>query len=428
MVIFRKVATAFKLLSIYGADVAFGQMQDNLRELARSIRWSMRCFTHLPVVRHRRNRSGKKGGLRVLYVATSHEARHGQTSRYRIFNLMQALRGHATTRLETLEEGIDEETLRWADLAVLMRAPRLPETDRFFETAARARVPVVFDIDDIIFLPEYFDAFRRTVSLDGRETAIEQRTFEGFYKNFSRSDFATASTPYIAEKMREHGKQAFVIHNGLNARQLHIAGKASQSEEWEKHGERTILYLSGSQTHSRDFARVLPALERILSEFADVRLCVVGYLDLSGLPPEVAARTRTVPFMEWGRMLAYSARSTINIAPLDTQNPFCHAKSELKYFEAAIVGVPTVASPIDAFRRCIRHGENGLLAETEDEWYAALQALLTDEALYARVRKAAKEDAMAHYAPPVIAAEAEGAYQAILQEWQSRSHDPRLRH
>ena len=45
------------------------------------------------------------------------------------------------------------------------------------------------------------------------------------------------------------------------------------------------------------------------------------------------------------------ARFDINLAPLEPDNPFCDAKSELKYFEGALAGVCTIASPVGPFRR-----------------------------------------------------------------------------
>lgn len=58
----------------------------------------------------------------------------------------------------------------------------------------------------------------------------------------------------------------------------------------------------------------------------------------------------------------------LNIAPLEI-NRFCEAKSELKYFEAALVRVPTVASPTQPFKNAIQHGVNGFLAGDSADWY-----------------------------------------------------------
>jgi len=60
------------------------------------------------------------------------------------------------------------------------------------------------------------------------------------------------------------------------------------------------------------------------------------------------------------------AEVSINISPVQ-HNVFAHSKSELKYFEAAVVNTPTVASPAPTFTHVIDHGTNGYLADAA-EW------------------------------------------------------------
>ena len=89
----------------------------------------------------------------------------------------------------------------------------------------------------------------------------------------------------------------------------------------------------------------------------------------------------------------------INLAPLERGNPYCRAKSELKYIEAGILGVPTIASRIDAFEYAIRDGENGLLAGNTEEWTAALEQLITDADLRREMGERARADIYARYTP-----------------------------
>jgi hypothetical protein len=75
------------------------------------------------------------------------------------------------------------------------------------------------------------------------------------------------------------------------------------------------------------------------------------------------------------------ARFDISLAPLETGNPFCEAKSELKYFESALAGSCVIASPTEPFAAAIRHGETGFLARDEDEWYDAMHLLIANASL-----------------------------------------------
>ena len=93
------------------------------------------------------------------------------------------------------------------------------------------------------------------------------------------------------------------------------------------------------------------------------------------------------------------ARLDVNLAPLEAGNPFCEAKSDLKYFEAALVDVPTVASPTGPFRRAIDHGVTGFLADSEDECRSALEKLVVDADLRRTVGRAAHDAVVFSHGP-----------------------------
>jgi hypothetical protein len=84
---------------------------------------------------------------------------------------------------------------------------------------------------------------------------------------------------------------------------------------------------------------------------------------------------------------------------LQVGNPFCDAKSELEYIEAALVDVPTVASPTGPYLRAIRNGETGFLASNPEDWYTALLQLVDDPDLRLRVGRAAQRDVLWNYGP-----------------------------
>lgn len=416
MTILRKLKTAKMVLARYGVKEAMGLVGDNIKALTGVLgrrlsrlgrRLRSKAVARMP-------RLSKK--LRILYVTTEFEAYHSQTVRYRVHNVRQALRRRAHTRFELIGDGIasDKASIAWADIIVLMRTTWTDEVGRLISAANSLHIPIVFDIDDIIFLPEYAKYYCKALGDTSEENIKGRRAeFEGFEKTFRRCDYATASTAFIAEKMERAGMSAFVIHNGLNKKQLKIARRAQKA----KKDVRAIGYLSGTKTHDRDFSQALPALERIMAEYPDVILRVAGYLDTDVFPPQLQNRVRPAPYMSWQRLMKYGAQNFINIAPLDVDNPFCNAKSELKYFEAAAVCVPTVASATDTFSRCIENGVNGMLASNDDEWYNALKKLLDDKEFYARVAKNAHSHALEHYSPKATASEALKAYNAIIDDF-----------
>jgi glycosyltransferase involved in cell wall biosynthesis len=85
------------------------------------------------------------------------------------------------------------------------------------------------------------------------------------------------------------------------------------------------------------------------------------------------------------------------IAPLEIGNEFCEAKSELKFFDAALSGTPIAASETETFRNCIAHGVNGFLAKGPTDWSAIFEACYMDPQLLRRCGEAARETAASRY-------------------------------
>ena len=91
------------------------------------------------------------------------------------------------------------------------------------------------------------------------------------------------------------------------------------------------------------------------------------------------------------------ARFDVNLVPLQSGRAFCDAKSPLKYFEAALAGASTITAnnPVDA--ELIRHGENGVLARSEEEWLANLDLLAGDRRVRERQSALAREECIVRF-------------------------------
>jgi glycosyltransferase involved in cell wall biosynthesis len=59
-------------------------------------------------------------------------------------------------------------------------------------------------------------------------------------------------------------------------------------------------------------------------------------------------------------------------------NEFTHGKSELKFLHAALVRVPTIASPSSSFLQAITTGHNGIIAYSSEDWFLAFEELYSN--------------------------------------------------
>ncbi|MBV9786458.1 MAG: glycosyltransferase [Acidisphaera sp.] len=300
--------------------------------------------------------------------------------------------------------------LHGVDVAVLWRTPWDDHIDRIVTYLHEQGAMVVFDVDDLMFkpqlaTPEVIDGIRSMRFDEGEVRSFFRRV----QRTLSEADLCTCTTPELARHMREFQKAVHVLPNGFD-QATHDASRRAvrRHRQGGEDGLIRLGYAGGSRTHQRDMAVAVDGIARVLRERPDTRLVlfrepangrgvvlVEEFEALSGLQERIEWRDM-VPLEE---LPFETARFDINLAPLEVGNPFCEAKSELKYFEAALVDVPTVASPTGPYRRAIADGRTGFLADGPDAWHGALLRLVDDAALRRRVGKAAYHDALWTFGP-----------------------------
>jgi glycosyltransferase involved in cell wall biosynthesis len=86
--------------------------------------------------------------------------------------------------------------------------------------------------------------------------------------------------------------------------------------------------------------------------------------------------------LEWreDREREWLMQGAIGIMPLHDRD-FERGKCAFKLVQYLSAGMPVVASPVGMNAEVVRHGENGFLASAPDEWFAALDQLLSDARL-----------------------------------------------
>ena len=325
----------------------------------------------------------------------------GTPKRYRVFNIAEGLAaaGYAVhvVDIDRLDE-IRRNGWR-ARALVLFRA----EYDRLAgvpETLAYARetgMRLVYDIDDLAFDPafaDHMDWMRRITRPYERRYSLE--AMRRRRELLLHCDLVTVSTTPLARTAESLGRPAAVIPNSINGEQMRVAAAVTTEPRPRRDGV-LIGYFSGSPTHQRDFAVCEPALLDIMEQCPEVRFRFVGYLDLGSQWDGYRDRIERIGFVGMADLLRTIAETDINLAPLEIENPFCESKSELKFFEAALVGVPTVASATEPFRAAIEDGVTGFVARNSDDWRRALERLIASDSRRKAIGAAAKAAALARF-------------------------------
>lgn len=349
---------------------------------------------------------------KVLFLLGCNE---GPSKRYRCYNHMEALAlfGVESELFWDIDPRVDNLSFLGSFSAIVnFRSGFNERVARLYRNARTVHVPLIYDIDDLVFDEDQLgsiDAYNRMDEVGKNEYRVGVASIR---RALTEADFVTTSTSFLAKYIAaEFNKPVWQIPFGVNQRQMDIVEKL---EPWRS-DFLFIGYLSGTASHQRDFVEVAPALKRILLDHDDVFLKVVGHIDLEEHLPGLEHKVVRIPFMDWQDLLIETSTLAVALAPFDVESAFCQAKSELKFVEQALCGVPTIASKIPAFEEAINNGKNGFIAYTPDDWFHHLNSALGDDARREAVARNARQTVFDHYTPHRIGKRLVSVYEEVME-------------
>lgn len=340
------------------------------------------------------------------------------TFRYRCFNTARTLNDHVegVSASWFFENDGDRllDVAKEADVLVVCRVPYSDHVAQLMSVARRFGTRVVFDIDDFVFDAAMVPEVVRT--LDQYESARDaaEHMWNWWFAAFARmrrcmelADEVVVTNEYLADRTQEVlDLPVSVLPNFMGAEQIQYSRElvaARESVGNVSDGHLHLGYFSGTPTHNRDFAIAAPAIARLLRRDPSLRLRIVGFLDMRDSPlVDLADQVEVVPLTGYMNLQRLIAQTEISIAPLQ-DNRFTNCKSELKYFDAAAVAVPTLASPTFTMSRAIEHGVNGVLVRV-DEWDSSLADIVENyRETGMRMGRAAYDHALRAFSPESMA-------------------------
>lgn len=343
---------------------------------------------------------------RILYVIDSEESAQ---FRYRVENVKEVLKDSDKYKVSWVrKEKIFDVDFNRVDLMIILRqTAKSVSMLKFIRDFQVTGKKVLFDLDDLIF--DYKDLPILMWSTKSRNIFYWLGYFFGVRRIAKRVDGFLCTNEFLGRKLKKSFNKPYkVIPNSLNKKQVEYSNELIKNKT-EK-DNFIIGYFSGSPTHAKDFEMIEQELIKFLNTYDDARLNVVGYMNFSDEMNKLIKQnkicfSKPVNYLKLQELMS---EVDVNIAPL-VINDFTNCKSELKFFEAAAVETTTIASPTYTFKKAIKDGENGFLAQP-GEWYDKLEYLYKHPKENKKIAKAARQYALKHYYGKEFLKEVEKAY------------------
>lgn len=260
--------------------------------------------------------------------------------------------------------------LVWIEYEALPWLPWVVEKSFF-----PASVPIVSDYDDAVFHRYDIHKLAPIRWILGRK--IE--------RVMQRSQLVTAGNEYIMNFARSACEK-----------RVEIVPTVVDLEHYAVHHVRTIDisqsvgWIGTPETWDAFGKSLYTKIHNTLVIFG-ARFHAVG----AQLAPVSIGTLNIVPWREETEVSAIQSMD-IGVMPLG-DTPWARGKCGYKLIQYMACGLPVVASPVGVNKDIVQHGVNGFLAETDEEWRAAIGTLLSDPCLRHRMGAAGRKKVEENY-------------------------------
>jgi glycosyltransferase involved in cell wall biosynthesis len=340
----------------------------------------------------------KRGSPRVAYY---YDQPDNSTFRYRVYNMIQALAAGesevSASYFCQADLAYDDQIIDACDFLVVCRAKYGHALNRLISKARGRGRKVFFDVDDLIFDTRYAHLIVNTLDQDLNHPQVWDFWFSYIGRigaALRLCDHAIVTNESLAACVADFNPMPVsVIPNFLNLEQTTVSDEVYARKvetKFARDDKFHLGYFSGTPTHNRDFAIIAETLAQLLRHDSRLVLRVVGYFTMPDALRDLADRIEVHPFQDFVNLQRLIGSTEINLIPLQS-NIFTNCKSNLKYFEAGIVGSASIASSTGTLRHSIRDGVNGYLANTFD-WTEKIYRVIDNMEDYADMASAAYQD------------------------------------
>ncbi|MFA6383655.1 MAG: glycosyltransferase [Parcubacteria group bacterium] len=324
----------------------------------------------------------------------------GDSARYRTHHVAEELELHGFKCSITVQD--NPLLSKYADkfkIFIFHRVLFTPSVAKLVAKIKTQNKEIIFETDDLVYDPQYLQYMDYFKQMNVFERKLYENGVGGEILADDYVKVCTTTTSFLAQKLREKNKKVFIVPNKLSTEDLQTVDKILKNQKQKTKNQKLIKlgYFSGALSHNKDFATITEALLRIMEKYSQVILFLAGPLDIDSELNKFKDRIEQLSYVPRNRHFENVASVDINIAPLEIGNPFCEGKSELKFFEAGIVKVPTVAAATQTFKEAIEDGVDGFTASTNQEWFDKIEKLILDEKLRCEMGEKAREKALRVY-------------------------------
>lgn len=196
------------------------------------------------------------------------------------------------------------------------------------------------------------------------------------------ADHIIVSTEPIKQSVKSFNPYVTVIPNAIDPKIWEVKKKKKND------GIIRIGWIA-SGSHVAEFPIILEVFSELRDKYKNVEFHFAGITMEDFEENRVFHHRGTASYLDFPQWYA-NLGIDISVAPL-LDTPFNRAKSNIKWMEASMLEIPTVASDVLPYQ-CIKQGRTGYLAKTKGQFIKHLSWLIENKELREKIGKQAKQE------------------------------------
>lgn len=248
------------------------------------------------------------------------------------------------------------------------------------EKAIRKRVAnIIYDFDDAIWIPNVSEANKRFSWL---------KDYDKTAKIIALSDMIFVGNSYLKEYAEKHNNNVKIIPTTIDTEEYKPYKRTNNS--------KVCIGWSGSITTIQHFNYAVKILKQIKQKYAEkVEIKLIG-------DKNYVNKDLNVEALAWVKQTEIEDLCSfdIGIMPLP-DDKWAKGKCGLKGLQYMALEIPTIMSPVGVNTEIIQDGENGFLADSDDEWIDKISRLIESEELRKKLGIAGRKTVIEKYSVEV---------------------------
>lgn len=236
------------------------------------------------------------------------------------------------------------------------------------------RKKIIYDFDDAIWVP---------VSSVQNKLAYHLRWFSKVSSICKWSYKVSTGNQFLADYALRFNKNTVVIPTVVNTDQQHNKLRDQSSDD-------LVVGWTGTFSTLKYLHMLIPAIQQLQQEI-DFTFLVIA--DKDPLLPLKKYR-----FVKWNKNTEVEDLLVLNIGVMPLHDSEIEkGKCGFKAIQYMSLGIPPVVSPVGMNSMLVTDGQDGFLAEDENEWVQKLKKLLSDKGLRVKFGENARQKIVEQY-------------------------------